>query len=778
MVHPGGSSARSAAAGAALCAVLAGIAGAQPATRPAEAPLDKAVGLQLTAKGRYEKVIAAMDGVALKLEKTDPETAARIASAAQKAREALIAKDMDKVIEFLRAGLVIPADATQARVIKHLQTVLDTLRGTGEDLEARVVRLERMKQIESALKELLFRQRVLERQSYGLAYGQEVSARLADAARRAAELARVQRDLAARTANMSVGPLLRRLTTAGQAVGELLRRHETLARGVEDPFPTPDAMATNITAVRMLRETVQTAKIEIRTTINDAEVAPKLAAAGADGKPLVEEVGKAADELGKAAEALGRDELKDGQVAVAEAGAHLKAALAAMAAMSGKLAGPAGEKLIADQQAMVKTAGDLAELIEKDLLPPAEGKSAPTGVFKPEELEQRKPAQPLAGVMAAATAALAAFDRESAAMEQQRALEVLGEWSRRLAQERQNLAALKRDPQYPAQRAEQDKIAAGVAQASRGEIPGLPPVEAAEKAITLPGETNVMLASAAAHAEAAAGHLAKEAPAPANAEQKQVIELLDLAIEQLKLAILGESPVLLKELMQGSMAYLERMVMLQKMCLAETIETHAKVQPDGTYRRAEQLRCLAIGRLEAEISKAIDGMDRLEAHLIEIGETRDMPSGIQKFILKMVRRDVDKVVVRLNGFEPGPETQQIEKDILARLEGLLKAIMSSEQTPQPPPDVSEHIWRDARFPAVKRTDLIQMAMVLQDQINSRTKMLRDAAAAGRMPPDKLRAEAADLAAQQQEVAKVIAEMVAKDLQAEGHGLYRKGGWGP
>ena len=87
----------------ALAAAGAGIAGDVLAQRRrARRPtLGKAIHTQRYARKQFEKLIVAMHQVSMRLEKTDPDTAAAIAAAAQQAQAALIADNMKEVVKLL-----------------------------------------------------------------------------------------------------------------------------------------------------------------------------------------------------------------------------------------------------------------------------------------------------------------------------------------------------------------------------------------------------------------------------------------------------------------------------------------------------------------------------------------------------------------------------------------------------------------------------------------------------------------------------------------------------
>jgi len=190
-----------------LALVPAARAAAEEAAPPADAPrsIAEAVGLEQAARSEWARLIQTMHQVARNLESSDPDAAHTIAAAAEKAQQAFIAEDMAKVIQFLEEGLIVPADAMQAEVIRKLKEVLEALRSGSLHLDERLQRLAEWKKHLAALENIVRRQRALEQQSRDVAFGKDLAGTLSDLARQVGDLARQERELAAETGKLPDG---------------------------------------------------------------------------------------------------------------------------------------------------------------------------------------------------------------------------------------------------------------------------------------------------------------------------------------------------------------------------------------------------------------------------------------------------------------------------------------------------------------------------------------------------------------------------------------------
>lgn len=777
---------------ACLFAALAVDAGGQvdakpPVRRP---PVQQAISIQRHAKIRLQELIVAMHKVAADLEESDPETASVVAAAAQRAQQALIADEMEKVIALLRGGMVIPADATQAKVIFHLRQVLETLRGGADDLLARILLMKQMREMAARLKDIVRRQRVLERRSRVVAFGDKLLDGVGEAEKQVQAMVGLQADVQARTRQLSYNPVVQRLSVAHEAFRELLNNHEALVKQLVNPFPLPDEMVENMTMAKAARAETLKTRVAFKTLINSPPLSAEIGAARKEADAVVGMLGKMADELEQAAAALRKDDLGEAQTAVGEAGVDLLEAIKFLGRMAVRIAGdPKAVEAMAAQEKLVELVGRLPNVEEALLLaeeePPAEGESDPVppagGHARPAGEAATPLVMSLRTQMREAAEALGLGDKQAAVERQGLVVASLKQTLQQIEEGRRVIADLRRAPDYPQQQKQQKRIAVDILRAAApsptsqpagqptsapATQPSLepPPMPAAPS--PLMGEMILSVIRAGGLAEKAARFLGDRNAPEANGVQNEVIRLLESIIDQLEAEVLGAAPVLLEELKGFAFGILERLAAIQKAVLADTIALWEKRKPDGTFERPYLLRFAALAKLERQIIVGLDEMERLEKEYEESETTMPILPGVFRFVLKLVRKDVPVVVDRLSKYDGGPRTQQMEKDILDRLQGILDAIQSSEAAPQPPHDSSQHVWASKFGTAVTRTDTIQMLIVLQREINRRTADLQKQMAAGAGSPAELGAAFAELREQQAEVKKTIAEMVGEDLQAE------------
>jgi hypothetical protein len=759
---------------------------AAPAPAPSRGPstrIGQAVRLQRGAKNRLLEIIQTMHQVSAQIEKTDPQTARALATAAQKAEEAFVADDMDKVIKLLDGGLDIPAHAAQTEVVRKLRQVLEALRGGIDDLNARILELQRLLQMMEAMRELLRRQRVLERQSRALAFGAETEASLAEAVRETQAAEEAQRDVLNRTRALVVDPIGRRLAQASLSLLAVRGRIEALVRSLGDKFPPPDAMAGFLTTSKSLSAETSTARVALRTLFNEGPVAQALAAAKATDASSAADaaLGKAVDELGRAAKSLQADDLEKACVAAAEARAHVDDALSAMDRSGAAL--PAArpqfeihhrQKALAERLDALESRVEAAaptRAVSDDAIPGPAAALVRPNPNVPRPAAGAVPLKPRAGDAARAAAeAIRRCDLDAAGEDQGRSLDALRRWSAHLGATARSIADLRKDPQYPRQQAEQQAIAAAIALLAAGAVPGATAADSRPAATQpLPNEIQASVAQAARHAGTAADHLGQTKPAEANREQNEVIKLLEEAASKLQSYCESIAPGLVDELQDNWIATLERIVAAQKRCCADTIELWGKRLPDGTYRRPDQLAFATLARDQGWIVTGLDEMEKLMSTAMASHALVTWPPVVQ-MMMGLVREEVPRVQKRLAALDAGPPTQRTQRDILEWLDCMLKAMTPSNNNMTPPPRWGDNGFGDVDVGSTDITAEIQMLIALQRQINRHTEELDQQRAGGASLDPGSEAELRKLAGQEREVARMV-----RNLFLGGMDRWRPGG---
>ena len=771
---------RATACGAAAWLLATGASAAPPG--PPSRRVDKAILLQRDVRRRYMELIQTMQQVAAKLEQSDPETAAALSAAAQKAEAALIADDMEKVITLLRSGLIVPADSTQAKIIRRLRQVLEALYGADEDWEARVQRLERLRRQMEALKDIMRRQRSLERMSSALAFGAETIAQIDAADAKARAMRSGQHDLMLRTEKLTFKAGGQDLSAARRNLREFLRRLDALKEALADAFPLPDTVAANIASAQTLAGEAVTARIEVKTLVNrlagGTGAAPEAASA-------VECLAKTAAELWKVAEALKKDRLADAQVAGAEAQSQLAAAVGVLdtAVVTLLGSGDAG-RIVGAQQDLAGQAGALLGEVDK-LAPPggapedAEDEEGPQVVGRKHVVARQTylrksskgPESPVIAGMEAARTALGGADKASAGFAQAQVLRALDGWIERLTLERSRIRAVRADPHYAEQAIGQEKLADEMQMLARGEVPGRKKTDDAEAPPGLPGDLGVVVTDASKLARRAAEFLGRKEPAPANKLQREILALLEYTLEELKSEYEVTANVLLEELGQQVLSALERVLLQQQVASADTIALWKKRQPDGTYARAEQLRFRVVSRTQGKVLALMDEMRRVMSTAMSSHQVVLFPPTAY-LILDMVAADVKVCEQRLTAEDGGPETQRIQKLNEERLAGLLKAMRPAIESLTTPPAWADNSWGTVEVSRVDRVAEVLMLLTLQAQINRRTEELEKMRAAGRTDGVDVPAELDKLAGQQVAVTGMLEGILANDLARSA----AQGGW--
>ena len=684
--------------------------------------IERAIEMQRNVKSRYHELIQAMHQVARDLEATDPQTAAAIASAAERAETALIADDMDRVIELLQSGLVVPADATQARVVQHLREVLETLRRGGSDLTTRLFEIENLQAQLEALREVLARQRRLEARSRIVAFGDADEARAREALTAIDGLAAQQAAVLEKAEALSLDAMGRRLADAGRALFALRNGHGTLQRAMADAYPSPDRMAANIVALRSLRQQAIRSRVELRALAADEQVRAALsgeaaAAALAGLQAMPETVDRVIEELTNAITALEADHLREAQVAYAEAGTLIGDAIASQRSAMGGLGGSrAMIEVMRSQRGLVEPATEAARLATAlpQLEPRASGR--PAGPDEAAEAMQAR-TRALTAAVEAAAEAFGQYDAEAATGHQQRMARSLTLARQGVEAAAQRIAALRQEPAWSEQGEAQQWIVAALDDIVRATVADEPDIAA------LANEVRLELRRARDHAALAAEHLGEQDAGRANAQQREVIAILELAIDTLESGLFKVVPMLIEELRMQWLGILEHAMVVQRQASECTLDIWERRGEDGSFARPELIRLMATANVQAQVGVRIEEM----VYIMSISESSNrlitFPP-VVPLLLELIEADIKAAEARLRDRDPGPRTQRIQDDIEQRLAAMHRAMAGDDgDDTVPPPD-----WADNSFGSVDvsnrgRIAELRMLMDMQAQINRRTEEL-------------------------------------------------------
>jgi hypothetical protein len=307
------------------------------------------------------------------------------------------------------------------------------------------------------------------------------------------------------------------------------------------------------------------------------------------------------------------------------------------------------------------------------------------------------------------------------------------------------------EPRWEEQRRDQAAIAGDVEALATGTVPG------SDEPAPPSNEVKAQLRTAAAAATAAAEDLAARRAAPANEDQNEVIRILDAVRAELETAVFNAFPPLLEDLGEQWIAYLEQMILTQKIVIQHTAAIEAQRRPDGGFARAQLIGLTATAKGQLKIIKLMDTME----HWMELSISAHVPvtwPPIVPLLIDLVRRDAPIIAERLaKGRDPGPETQAMEAAVLEWLQAMYDSMSAGAgDDTTPPPD-----WAGNGFGLVPAgsTDLsaeIRMLITIQAALNQRTAALDERARDGDDP--------AALARGYAEVARLQVE-VHKSIQA-------------
>jgi len=690
----------------------------------------EAISIQRAARKQWLELIQTMQQVAKDLEATEPEAARTLASAARKAQEALISDDMTKVIQFLQDGMVVPADATQAEVIRKLKAVLETLRGGDLRLKDR---LERLRAWEGYLKSIdanLQRQRELEEHSQHVMTGDEEAQTLEALASQIHALAEQERQIKKNTEALEADPNVRKLVEAREAIRALARKQAALDKA------TTSALALAAEAQGLLGSEAGKAAEHLDLLAKDADLARAMKDAGVDPN-AAEVAGRhthgAAEEMQKTSAALAQGEAT--AAAQAAVDSHLHDAEQALTDAIEKMSGAqqAGQLTDAQEDLRQKTDEVAAAVAKAEATPP----DAPNTVAQAAEH------------MGQAAEHLQNQDKPQALDREGKALEALEAEAARLEQKAAALKEAAANPEYAEHQDQQEDLAKDSSELSQ-QMAGTPPENSEEEPEAAPGQPSVQAASE--NQEQAAGQLGQQNASAARDSQNQAIRNLEKARTELSEAINQEKEAAQQQALAEIEARLRKVLEEQKRLSAGTKDVHAKTKADGSFDRAEKVRLGDLANGEGKLAEETGAVVQL---LEEEGTTIVFPS-----ILQEIREDLSKTQELLASEQPGPLTQGIQQEIEARLQDRIEALQEelADRREKNEDEDSGEGEGEGQEPLVSILAELKMLRTLQSHINHRTVLLDETRRAGQASETVVEVQHKVLADRQNKVGKMTRDL--------------------
>jgi len=330
-------------------------------------------------KEEFTKLIGKFYEVADLLEKGEPETAKVLREAANQARRALIADNMDDVMEHIEKGLMTMAAQQGKGVKESLEEILRILRQGSLDLDKRVKRLADWNKTRQDIDKLLAKQRELEKDSR-LKSSREFDKKMQAHADKLNSIISEQKGLLDKAQKLPGGAeSAKKLADLRKSVRALITKQEKL-QGVTRRAPLAKLPLVAPSQTKLAGE-ADKAKSDLDAAAKDPKLAEALKKAGADPKALASAAGKvarAAGEMKKASEGMADSDPSRSDKHQKNALADLKAAEKELTDAMAKAAAktPSG-KLGKQQDAL----GDKTSQLGKDIQKTADdsGVEAKTG---------------------------------------------------------------------------------------------------------------------------------------------------------------------------------------------------------------------------------------------------------------------------------------------------------------------------------------------------------------------------------------------------------------
>jgi len=575
-----------------------------------------------------------------------------------------------------------------------------------------------------------------------LAFGPRMRTEITEVHQKVAALARTQDAVLTRTRRLAPSPAAMEFAGIRQGLAGMLRRLDTARDSLWNATPPPDELTRNIVAVRRYHTETVTLRTDLRSLLNREVIQRAVAALplNRQGTNVIESIGQAADELDKSAKAMTANDLKEGLLALSEAKAQLQDALWRLDETLHGFSDVQPAVSIAADQKQVDDAATQLEPALRNLFPAglAQVDDTPAGPERVTGMTDRLATRPVAWAQQAPV--LLALDPFGAATRQELALQKLRDWSGRLEESLGEMDRLKDDPRYPVQKKDQEGIVADLRSILDVNRKRADTVENDPELTGFFSLLRVAMENAAECGQRAAGELGAEHPKEANVLQNEVIHLLTTVRDRIGPELkMDKNKYAMNEQM---LARIQRMIIKQKICLAQAKVLWDKRAPDGTFGRTDQLRLDATAKDQASLEEDIKyGWEIINtAHNVGFG----LFPPEARVLLELARTGVQVAAKRLIGHDPGPETQKTQEVVLERLKAIAQLLGPGFY--EGPKELDRKFTYDSFVSRMSlhntRANDIGLLVTLQEDINRRTPEIEKARGGGEL------AAAADQEAEQ------------------------------
>jgi hypothetical protein len=194
---------------------------------------------------------------------------------------------------------------------------------------------------------------------------------------------------------------------------------------------------------------------------------------------------------------------------------------------------------------------------------------------------------------------------------------------------------------------------------------------------------------------------------------------------------------------------LKGLVDVQQRSLDDTIRLEKRRNAEGELTRGEAQSVLDLGRQQRSLST---DADQLAAKLVGAESFQ--------FVLQAAAREMSRTAARLSDRNTGAETQQLEQDVLQRLQELIAAMKQDHPaaSSQPGGKTGPNGGGGNSDKKMRSLAEVQLIRLMQDDLNRRTHRLDEAIGPGRAPSEAQRHEFSDLTEEQGHLAELMIKL--------------------
>lgn len=705
---------------------------------------EELVALQKLTKKEFTDLTDKMVEVADLLADSDPASARAIRQAVSQAQAAFLAERMDEVAEHLTRGMDTAAARGGEQIVTELRRLLETLLYGDTDISERAERIRRWREMLERIDQMIEKQHELERTSHAVEHADELDRRMAAIGRELEDIVSEQEKLLDETEDMGEpDETVQRLSELRGRLRRLIARqcklHEDCRTAAVNRLPIAAGLQEE------LAETAGSLAEDIRAAADDEQLSDDLASAGVQPGSLREAsefVASAGGEMSTGGEALSRGETDEADTAQEQAISELLSAEEKLtAAIEARSAGtPAGE--LAGRQA------ELAKRTEA-LKADAESVAADAGV-KAETGNLGAAAEQMQN----ASEKLTENDAARSAAHQRSALMELRDQGYELAQIQRRIEQKSQTP-TDSQTREQSDLA------DQARNTGERMSEGDDRAA--PGGSDVD--SAAGAMDAAAGKLSGGDCGGANPDQKEALDRLGRARDELSDAIAREQEMLQAEQLASIEQMLRQILTAQEGVSGSTRQVHEATAENG-LTRSERLRLAELSDAEGAIAEDVSEVREM---LYEEGSTVVFPG-----VLEEVHGELGEIQRRLAENDAGGETQQRQANVESDLRAMLEAVRDELSRRRREGGGGQCPGGGGESPLIPPVAELRMLRLLQLRIISRTQGLAAAAESGELSEDAIAERHKELAERQSKLRRMTQD-VAESMEGPAGGMGPAGG---